>query len=588
MRSVCFYLDFFMILIYFFLFPKSRWSITKTANFHVDAFVPTPLSLLSSHLTGIDTDVETLTTMILKDEILNPSSTRTNITLSFSSYYNLMDLRPGEFVASQVFSCRSPSGKIDDNGCYPRNQFRVKLYPRGDGQGSPSEELVGMYLQYLGLEEDQNENNIRRTKYPSDTVDATFALRLKGSQQNQRQFDVEWRAGMTFVPNIEDSNLSEGYANEFGSYLMQTSLLQEFLGISNDQIYDPKPVSVELEVMIHNTFLEESLWESAQDDKTEPELQFSREKKNFFTVSNKDIRQREDDKINVHDTERVRVGKIVVPVLSRLNQRPQLFEQGAYPGVEYRILRILKDGEERFTSCPKAEYELKPVYPLVANLERLWPISINEEDIPRLYTPFMYNIISACGALFVATTGIFTAFILSQAISLFVIPSKSMDPTLQVGDVLLVDKFSPRISRHLSMNKVDDIILFSPPNNLQEIVTKNGGKLNSRDLFIKRVAATSGDKVTVYNDGEVEINDENVVNGRRDLCEAEPLRLIEKYIRDSRDQIINPNEIFVMGDCSYVSIDSRVWGPLDREYIRGRPILRLWPLSRFGAVGPFL
>jgi len=159
-----------------------------------------------------------------------------------------------------------------------------------------------------------------------------------------------------------------------------------------------------------------------------------------------------------------------------------------------------------------------------------------------------------------------------------------MDPTLQVGDVLLVDKFSPRILRHLSMNKVNDIILFSPPSKLQEIVTKNGGKLKSRDLFIKRVAATSGDKVTVYNDGEVEINDENVVNGRRDLCEAEPLRLIEKYIQHSKDEIINSNEIFVMGDCSSVSIDSRVWGPLDRKNIRGRPILRLWPLSRFGRV----
>jgi signal peptidase I len=615
-------------------------------NVHVDAFVHVTLPLSSSYAnrrrrrkrsfhikeflssgTDIDDEPTTTATMTLSDEIINPSSTRTNVTLNFPSYYDLMDLKPGEFVSSQIFPCRSTSGPdntaidIDtDTGTKNKNrvsyrnqhQFCVKLYPRGGGHGKKSrpEQLVGMYLQYLGTEEDQDGINIRTRSSPLDTVDATFALRLKGRQQlgsgsgsdiPQRRFDVEWRAGMRFVPKIEDSNLKEGYANDFGAHLMQTSLLQNFLGISpnSDQLYDPSLVLAEVEVVIHNTALEESRWEkSAQeeddDKKKKRELQLqqlSRDKKKnfipFFTAaSNKDIRQRADGMINVHNTERVRVGKIVVPILSQLSQRPQMFEQGAYPGVEYRILRILKNGEERFTSCPGAEYELKPIYPLVAQLERPWPVSVNEKDIPRLYTSSMYNIISAGGALFVATSGLFTAFLLSQVISLFFIPSKSMDPTLQIGDVLLVDKLSPRISRQISPrnNKVDDIILFSPPSQLQEIVTKSGGNLSSRDLFVKRIAASPGDKVTVYADGDVEVNDENVVVGRRDLCEAEPLRLIEKYIQPDKDQIIDSNKVFVMGDCSSVSVDSRVWGPLDNENIRGRPILRLWPLSRFGKI----
>ena len=616
-------------------------------NVHVDAFVHVTLPLSSSYAnrrrrrrrifhikeflsSGTDIDDEPLTTiatMTLADEILNPSSTRTNITLNFPSYYNLMDLKPGEFVSSQIFSCSSPSGSdntdtdintnidTDTNNnnrvsYRSQHQFCVKLYPRGGGHGKKSrpEELVGMYLQYLGSGEDQDEINIKSRSSPVDTVDATFALRLKGRQQlgsgsdlPQRRFDVEWRAGMRFVPETEDSNLQEGYANDFGAHLMQTSLLQNFLGISpnSDQLYDPSLVLAEVEVVIFNSALEESRWEkSAQeedDDKKKKKVlqlqQSSRDKKKnfipFFTAaSNKDIRKRADGMINVHNTERVRVGKIVVPVLSQLSQRPQMFEQGAYPGVEYRILRILKNGEERFTSCPGAEYELKPIYPLVAQLERPWPVSVNEKDIPRLYTSSMYNIISAGGALFVATSGLFTAFLLSQVISLFFIPSKSMDPTLQIGDVLLVDKLSPRISRQISPrnSKVNDIILFSPPSELQEIVTKSGGNLSSRDLFVKRIAASPGDKVTVYADGDVEVNDENVVVGRRDLCEAEPLRLIEKYIQPNKDQIIDSDKVFVMGDCSSVSVDSRVWGPLDTENIRGRPILRLWPMSRFGKI----
>lgn len=549
-----------------------------------------------------------LVTMISKDEVVNLSSTRTNVTLSFPPFYSLMDVRPGEFIASEAFTCRAPSeynenGRCDANDdipCSPRRQFRIKLYPRGGGgrnqspsslsnklpsmlQSSRPEDVFGLYLQYLGLEGNKDDTGIDE----NDAVDTTFSLRLKGRQRQQR-FDIEWRAGMRFVSDAKDSNLSQGDANDFGFPLMQTSLLQDFMGIiDNDQMYDPAPVQVEVEVMIHNIALEESLLQSSikYSDTVKLQLSPTDKKDSSSTLFNKDIRRRETDKKYGHDTERVRVGKIVVPVLFRLGQRPQMFKQGTYPGVEYRILRILKDDQERFTSCPGAQYELKPVYPLVSQLERQWPVRVSEKDIPRLYTPSMYNILSVFGSFFTAATGLFTAFLLSQAISLFFIPSKSMDPTLKVGDVLLVDKLSSRAFFHQSSrNKVGDVVLFSPPSELQQIVARNGGNLNSRDLFVKRIAASTGDKVTVYKDGKVEINDEDVVDGQRDLCEAEPLRLIEKYIEPSQDRIINPKEVFVMGDCSSVSVDSRVWGSLETKNIVGRPILRLWPLDRFGKI----
>jgi signal peptidase I len=531
-----------------------------------------------------------LVTMTSNDDVVNPSSTRTNVTLSFPPFYSLMDVRPGEFIASEPFVCCAPADECNDSngGCSARHQFRVKLYPRGGGDNtrkSRPEEVVGLYLQYLGSEGSSSKDET------NDSVDTTFSLRLKGRQRQQR-FDVEWRAGMRFVSDAKDSNLNQGDAKDFGFPLMQTNLLKDFVGIvdTNEGMYDPTPIVVEAEVLIHNTALEESLLQSSsvQNTDTTIKLELSPATGNNDSSRsplNKDIRLREDGKIYAHDTERVRVGKIVVPVLSRLSQRPKMFERGTYPGVEYRILRILKDDQERFTSCPGAQYELKPVYPLVGQLERQWPVRVKEEDIPRLYTPSMYNILSVFGSLFLAASGLFTSFLLSQAISLFFIPSKSMDPTLKVGDVLLVDKLSSRsFLRQSSRNKVGDIVLFSPPSELQQIVARNGGKLSSRDLFVKRIAASTGDKVTIYKDGNVEVNDENVVDGRRDLCEAEPLRLIEKYIQPSQDRIIDPKEVFVMGDCSSVSVDSRVWGPLETKQIVGRPILRLWPLERFGKV----
>lgn len=39
---------------------------------------------------------------------------------------------------------------------------------------------------------------------------------------------------------------------------------------------------------------------------------------------------------------------------------------------------------------------------------------------------------------------------------------------------------------------------------------------------------------------------------------------------------------FVLGDCSPVSVDSRVWGALGDENFRARPILTLWPPAHFG------
>ncbi|KAL3920169.1 MAG: hypothetical protein SGILL_003396 [Bacillariaceae sp.] len=466
------------------------------------------------------------------------------------------------------------------------------MYPRGGGHGvsnvssndgfgmaykvtSPLkgqlEERVGVYLQYLGTTND----SVTATA----TVDATFALRLKGRQQTTRKFDVEWRAGMRFVPSAKDSNLKQGCANDFGAHLMQTALLKEFLGVSDDDLTDATPATAEVEVTIHNTAQEtrEQLQQQLSEVSKKENVETS---SSFFGTIGTDIRQVEGMSIaNVHNAEKVRVGKIVVPILSRLSERPQMFEQGAYPGVEYRILRILKDGEERFTSCPGADYELKPIYPLVQQLERPWPVTVNERDIPRLYTSTMYNVVSAVGSLFTAVTGLFTAFVVSQAISLFFIPSKSMDPTLQVGDVLLVDKVSPRIFRQ---PKVDDIVLFSPPSKLQDIVAQSGGRLSSRDLFVKRIAASPGDRVTVEANGQVSVNDKNVVDGRRDLCEAEPLRLIERYIQPVKDEVVDGKEVFVMGDCSSVSVDSRVWGSLETTQIVGKPILRLWPLEKFG------
>ena len=138
----------------------------------------------------------------------------------------------------------------------------------------------------------------------------------------------------------------------------------------------------------------------------------------------------------------------------------------------------------------------------------------------------------------------------------------SMEPTLEPGQYVLVDKLSPRISDY----KRGDVIVFEPPNGYQE---------DGQDVpFIKRVIGVSGDPVEVH-DGAVWVNG---------------TKLTEPYvypgqetdaITDQSSWIVPEGYLFVLGDHRQESQDSRVFGPVPKSTVIGRAWLRYWggPLS---------
>lgn len=488
-----------------------------------------------------------------------------NTTVLFPNFSELMQLRQGEFVSSDTFTVPSTDGNDYD--------FCVKLYPRGGGHQivlpvfGGLDEKVGVYLQFF-------------PRPGQESVDASFALRLKGQQRKGSKFDVEFRAGMRFV-SLENTKLAQGFANDFGANLLLTPLLEDFLGESETLPGKQRPVQIETRVWIYSP--PESKTDSfvgGTVDRTGESL--------FSKISSfrpiRDVRTSKTSSAEAHDPEELRVGRIIVPTLRRLAERQGMFKQGSYPGVDYRILRIRDPAtnQDLFYSQPGAEYDIKPIYKLVPALERPWPARVKERDIPKLYTQNMYNGISVIGSLSLAITSLATAFVISQAVSFFYIPSRSMDPTMRIGDVLLVDKVTPRLPI-IGKRHEGDIVLFHPPEKLREIVARSGGRISERDLFVKRIAGVTGDTLSVDKSGAVRINDQTP-KVRRDLCTAEPLKLIEQYIEPIERTVIGPGEVAVLGDCSSVSIDSRVWGPLPETSIVGRPIVRLWPPSRFGAI----
>ena len=141
----------------------------------------------------------------------------------------------------------------------------------------------------------------------------------------------------------------------------------------------------------------------------------------------------------------------------------------------------------------------------------------------------------------------------------FIVDGSSMDPTFATNQYLIVDEISYRfepVSR-------GDVIIFKYPKDTSK-------------YFIKRVIGLPGE--TVLIDG-TKITIKNKEN-------PQGFVLTENYVdpkNSTSDHMVTTltgNQYFAMGDNRAASFDSRAWGPLDRSYIIGRPLARLFPLKQ--------
>ena len=165
---------------------------------------------------------------------------------------------------------------------------------------------------------------------------------------------------------------------------------------------------------------------------------------------------------------------------------------------------------------------------------------------------------------------VLTAVLRAFVIQAFRIPSESMRDTLLVGDFLFVNKFEygPKIPfTHVRLPGIHpprrgDVIVFQFPQD------------PSKD-FIKRCIAVGGETV--------EIKEKQVfVNGRR--IEEPYVRHTDPNIRpagfDFRDNFgpftVPKGEMFMMGDNRDNSNDSRYWGTLPMDLVKGRAMFLYW------------
>ena len=147
-------------------------------------------------------------------------------------------------------------------------------------------------------------------------------------------------------------------------------------------------------------------------------------------------------------------------------------------------------------------------------------------------------------------------------IQAFWIPSPSMEPTLDVGDRVLVNKLSYKFH---DVNHGDVVVFERPPG----ASTGQNGEI--KDL-IKRVIAVGGDTIEA-KEGNVYVNGEQI-----DEDYLEPGTPTDNLPLTT----IPEGQVFVMGDNRTNSEDSRIFGPIDENAIVGRAFIRVLPITDIG------
>jgi len=171
----------------------------------------------------------------------------------------------------------------------------------------------------------------------------------------------------------------------------------------------------------------------------------------------------------------------------------------------------------------------------------------------------------------IVETALFVFFVMTFVVQAFQIPTGSMEDTLLVGDFLLVNKFAYAEP----LFPLEDFIIPNKELERGDIVVFKYPKQLSKD-FVKRLIALEGDEIKiedkqVYINGSPVIEDYKIHNDTQVYTESNSYHY-DDYIRDNFGPlIVPPGQCFVLGDNRDNSMDSRYWGTLPLNYIKGRP-----------------
>ena len=178
----------------------------------------------------------------------------------------------------------------------------------------------------------------------------------------------------------------------------------------------------------------------------------------------------------------------------------------------------------------------------------------------------------------------------------FKIPSQSMEPTLLVGDHLLVNKFIfggrdhwyESVLPYRDVRRGDVIVFKFPyqdhPHYVKRVIGVPGDRIKIVDQQVYRQrtkAHTSRSPITIPRRPTIRSSTISRRPAHDELLSSmqpEWATEIFNYIHDG-EIVVPPDKYFAMGDNRDHSWDSRYWGFVDREAIMGRPVVIYWSVK---------
>ena len=145
----------------------------------------------------------------------------------------------------------------------------------------------------------------------------------------------------------------------------------------------------------------------------------------------------------------------------------------------------------------------------------------------------------------------------------FYVKGASMEPNFYDRQYLIIDEISYRFSEP----QRGDPVVFKFP-------------LDPSQYFIKRIIGLPGESIRI-SDGQVIVA--NAENPKGVVLEESYL---DPNLRTKGDVevTLGENEYYLLGDNRDASLDSRIFGPVNRPFIVGKTLLRGWPIDQFGII----
>lgn len=158
----------------------------------------------------------------------------------------------------------------------------------------------------------------------------------------------------------------------------------------------------------------------------------------------------------------------------------------------------------------------------------------------------------------------------------FFVQGASMEPNFKEGEYLIINELGYKNTRvGIGEREFFSIESFKELNRGDVIVFRY--PKDPKQYFIKRVIGLPGEKVKI-NNGKVYIFNEQNPTG----FVVDENDYLEEKVKTPGDltQELKEGDYFVMGDNRSYSHDSRSWGPLNKDFIIGRVLIRAWPFNK--------